>query len=300
MKRLLENSEVFKNNEYIDLFLDNKYTRTYCKLMEKRIQIPMCGTFEKHHMIPKCLGGNNKKINIVRLSLREHFIAHRLLAKMCKLSTNRSKMNFAIHCLCIRYNKKQCSSRIFEIGRKSLSLANKERPCLESTKEKIRITAVARGQAGVAAASAAAKIANRGRTHTLQSCKNMSDARVGTVFTEEHRKNIGISSKGRTWSDAQKRAFSKSQKEDPARGYNWTLIDPNNKMHHTKNVFDFCTQNGLAYSVLRYRAQQNDCSPVTRGPSKGWIVFGVSKKVKKQKKTSWDQRMKRKLHKSSL
>lgn len=37
---------------------------------------------EKHHIIPKCLGGDNKKSNIVRLSYREHFLCHWLLVKI--------------------------------------------------------------------------------------------------------------------------------------------------------------------------------------------------------------------------
>lgn len=37
---------------------------------------------EKHHIIPRCLGGSDDRGNLVRLTPREHFIAHRLLAKM--------------------------------------------------------------------------------------------------------------------------------------------------------------------------------------------------------------------------
>lgn len=32
--------------------------------------------FEKHHIIPKCLGGDNEKENLVLLTAREHFICH--------------------------------------------------------------------------------------------------------------------------------------------------------------------------------------------------------------------------------
>ena len=37
---------------------------------------------EVHHIVPKCLGGSDDHENLVRLTAREHFIAHRLLAKM--------------------------------------------------------------------------------------------------------------------------------------------------------------------------------------------------------------------------
>ena len=42
-----------------------------------------CGELyhERHHIIPKCLGGTNDKENLIDLFAREHFIAHKLLAK---------------------------------------------------------------------------------------------------------------------------------------------------------------------------------------------------------------------------
>lgn len=38
--------------------------------------------YEVHHIIPKCLGGTNDEDNLVKLTLREHFVVHLLLAKM--------------------------------------------------------------------------------------------------------------------------------------------------------------------------------------------------------------------------
>ena len=42
-----------------------------------------CGNeyHEKHHIIPKCLGGSNDKSNLIDLFAKEHFIAHKLLAQ---------------------------------------------------------------------------------------------------------------------------------------------------------------------------------------------------------------------------
>lgn len=37
---------------------------------------------EKHHIIPRCMGGDNKPNNLVLLTFREHIIAHRLLVRM--------------------------------------------------------------------------------------------------------------------------------------------------------------------------------------------------------------------------
>lgn len=37
------------------------------------------GYFEKHHIIPRCKGGNNDESNLVLLTYREHILAHMLL-----------------------------------------------------------------------------------------------------------------------------------------------------------------------------------------------------------------------------
>lgn len=43
------------------------------------------GYKEKHHIIPRCLGGNNEKINLVYLTAKEHYIIHKLLIKIYPL-----------------------------------------------------------------------------------------------------------------------------------------------------------------------------------------------------------------------
>lgn len=37
---------------------------------------------ERHHITPKCMGGSNRIENLVYLTAREHFVAHRLLARL--------------------------------------------------------------------------------------------------------------------------------------------------------------------------------------------------------------------------
>lgn len=36
---------------------------------------------ERHHIMPKCMGGTNDEENLIDLYAREHYIAHELLAK---------------------------------------------------------------------------------------------------------------------------------------------------------------------------------------------------------------------------
>ena len=59
------------------------YMDHYNKLIDKaRNRPPPEGYYERHHVIPKALGGSNKKENLVSLTAREHFVAHLLLAKI--------------------------------------------------------------------------------------------------------------------------------------------------------------------------------------------------------------------------
>ena len=50
--------------------------KSECRMKNKEIY------YERHHIIPKCLGGSNHKDNLVLLTAKEHFICHKLLTEM--------------------------------------------------------------------------------------------------------------------------------------------------------------------------------------------------------------------------
>lgn len=56
------------------------YKRDYEYLMDFFKENPLTsGYFEVHHIVPKCVGGDNSEDNLVRLSARNHILAHILL-----------------------------------------------------------------------------------------------------------------------------------------------------------------------------------------------------------------------------
>lgn len=60
------------------------YKKHYSLLITKaknRIILPG-QYYEKHHIIPKCVGGNDNKTNLVKLTPEEHYTAHLLLVKL--------------------------------------------------------------------------------------------------------------------------------------------------------------------------------------------------------------------------
>lgn len=86
-----------------------------------------CGEeyYERHHILPKCLGGTNDEDNLIDLFAREHFIAHKLLALENPENTS---LQFALWALAGMANKKYsslelCTSEEFEEARKRRNLA---------------------------------------------------------------------------------------------------------------------------------------------------------------------------------
>lgn len=58
------------------------YQSHYDKLIARGQRTLIHGYRERHHIIPKCLGGDNKEDNLVWLTPEEHYVAHQLLVKI--------------------------------------------------------------------------------------------------------------------------------------------------------------------------------------------------------------------------
>lgn len=52
--------------------------------------------YERHHIIPKSLGGSNSKENLILLTAREHFIIHKILFILARNTNEKVKMASAL------------------------------------------------------------------------------------------------------------------------------------------------------------------------------------------------------------
>jgi len=98
--------------------------RIYDSIIEKRKLETPEGYVEKHHILPRSLGGNDDAENIVSLTAREHFVCHYLLAKMYEKETFEwYKMNhaFIIMKASSDNHKRYFNSRLYENLRKNFS-----------------------------------------------------------------------------------------------------------------------------------------------------------------------------------
>jgi len=58
------------------------YRDHYDRLVNRAKNRKLDGYVEKHHVLPKCLGGSDDPENMVLLTAREHYVAHQLLVKL--------------------------------------------------------------------------------------------------------------------------------------------------------------------------------------------------------------------------
>lgn len=186
------------------------YNTCYIKLIEfarrqQRVKIPYDG-MERHHIVPRSLGGSNKKENLVLLTPREHFIAHRLLIKIY-VGKDRAKMVYALHRM-MSNNAKQTrdnfiTSRHYESVRQQYYLYQKE---ISSLRAGVRVHSEENKR----------KISERMKGDNNPSRKygvwNKGKKNEYTIHSEEYKHQLSIKMKGRSVSDSTRQKISNAHK----------------------------------------------------------------------------------------
>ena len=177
------------------IFIDNKYTRIYYQIIEAaRTRVVIDGYTEKHHIIPRSIGGNDSKSNLVVLTAREHFVCHWLLSKMTSGSAQRS-MGYALKMM-TAINKNLIgkrylpASKIYENIRKQINLLSKGRPCSEETREKIRQGNLKRAPASTETRSKLSAAAKRRKGFTPEGRAKVVESNKSRVWTEEMKQKL--------------------------------------------------------------------------------------------------------------
>lgn len=198
--------------DYIDklkeLGKDSKYLKWYTSIVISSLDRNIYGTYtEKHHILPKSLGGDNNKENIVSLTAREHFICHKLLYRVMLSKVNRKKMLFAFHMMskCNNQNQKRTiNSREYnkirselslmssgennhfygkthnEESRKKIGEKSKGRIPGKITRQKMSMSRLGKKKdPDVVRRQVETRIANGNNRHSEETKKKMSEARLG-------------------------------------------------------------------------------------------------------------------------
>lgn len=87
------------------------YKKIHDSIIERAKNRKIEGYTEKHHIIPKCMGGSNEAENLVELTAREHFIVHKLLVE---IYPSENGLQYALWRMCNGNDYYNISNREYE------------------------------------------------------------------------------------------------------------------------------------------------------------------------------------------
>lgn len=160
---------------------------------------------EKHHIVPKCLGGTNEESNLVILTAREHFIVHHLLYK---IYPNNNKIFFALSAMNMvkrwnnssvqRYKPKLTSKQYEQLRQKRSILISKwSKGRIVSEKTKKKMSKIHAGKHLSNEAKNKIAESNSKIIHTSEWNKKVSESLKKYKRTSEHSANISKAKKGK-------------------------------------------------------------------------------------------------------
>jgi hypothetical protein len=121
---------------------------------------------EKHHIIPKCLGGSNEIENIVCLTPEAHYVAHQLLVK---IYPDNHKIIKAAHMMTVGRN----TNKTYGWLKRKHSESMKQQP---SNRKGVKLSAETRNKM-----SKAHQLIDKSRLHSSESKQKMRESHLGEI-----------------------------------------------------------------------------------------------------------------------
>lgn len=136
------------------------YAAHYDRLIARARCRCLTGYRERHHVLPRCMGGGDEAENLVDLTPEEHYVAHQLLVKI-------HPTNYKVGLAILVMSRQGTGNRLYGWLRRRLSGLPR------SQEHKAKIAA-----------------ALRGRPKSLETRAKLSAKLKGRKLTDEHRANI--------------------------------------------------------------------------------------------------------------
>lgn len=200
---------------------------------------------ERHHIIPKCMNGNDEDSNLIDLFAKEHFIAHKLLALE---NPDNEKLVFAYSCMAFpksdTHKRYELTPQEYEEARAAVSQAMKGRIFSDETRQKMSDAAKERcteewrlqyskSQSGKKKPTASHPCSNKTkevirRKNSKAVYQKTLDGEIINMFNSqsEAERITGIK-QGSIWRCCNDKAHS-------AGGYDWDYVDSYNEPHKNK------------------------------------------------------------------
>lgn len=136
------------------------YAAHYDRLINRARNRTLNGYVERHHVHPKCMGGGDEIGNIVRLTGREHWLAHKLLIF---IHPNNRRLIHAAVWMASRSANGHVYEWLRRLNAKTVGDAHRGKVCAPFTESH-------RAKIGAA---------HRGRKHSPEHCARNAAARIG-------------------------------------------------------------------------------------------------------------------------
>lgn len=198
------------------MFIDNKYKKWYYQIINRASDRNLLEYKEKHHIVPKSLGGTDDITNIVNLTAREHLICHILLTKMVTGNAYYKMVNalWAMSKLKNRYHQRSnISSRVYEKLKKEHSSVLSEmykgdknpffgKTHSDKTKEKMKNRIVSITTKEIISSRQKDRFSNIsgtffGKTHSNETKEKIRQSRLGKKDSDEVREKKSLAGKNR-------------------------------------------------------------------------------------------------------
>jgi hypothetical protein len=181
------------------MFIENKYYQWYFSIIEnaKSREVPLTYT-EKHHIIPRSLGGNDTEENLVILTAREHFICHILLTKFTKDQAYYKMVYASLGMRRTRdYQHRYINARLYETIKQESARMQSERFKGKKLSDEHR----AKISAGLT-----------GRINSPETIKKRAESLRGKKLSDEQKQRLSEAQKNRVpyiYTDEEKEVISK-------------------------------------------------------------------------------------------
>lgn len=188
------------------------YARHYQNLIDRAGNRSIAGYVERHHVVPRCIGGTDEESNMVSLTPEEHYVAHQLLVK---IYPHERGLLWAVMIMTGGRDHQPRKNKLYGWLRRRVSAEMTGKP--KSPETRAKLSAALKGRlysaercANISAGKTGRKIgpcsdvrrarisaANTGKSPSLETRAKMRAAKLGKKLTAEHISKVVAANTGK-------------------------------------------------------------------------------------------------------
>lgn len=250
------NLDVFQNNKYSKIYyqiIDSSKNKNRKKLLPSHVDYVY---YERHHILPKSLGGSNDPENLVLLTQKEHYICHLLLIKMCKSKRHYYQMVRAFDWLSKFWNKyRNIDTAIYQKIKHDLTEYKRERMLLNPISKRKEV------REKISKANKGKLVGDKNPSKRPEVIEKIKKTLKGTTKTAHYGSDNGFYGKTHTTETRQIMSMLAKTRVNipppPQHGAKnhfakwYKITDPTGKVQLIKCMRDYCKEYNLCGRIVK-------------------------------------------------